>query len=524
MDEMRDSTAENEVKTSDREQVASCEALLSELEKMSSPKEKIERLLRFMEYLLSQEGGERLGEFWKAKKICLPLFKEKVPAASRSALWSEYIELGRQADHLKSVQEENSSFIVEQLEAALGDLEGSIARFDALAASSPDPEIPSFSDKRLQQKTKDYLPRQKELAFLQTMISRLHSLRQEVMKTAMRAKVKNQFFQRLSVCGDFLFSKRKELVDLLSQEFSEDVDSFIADYFGQSKKSVPYYVLKQEIKSLQEMAKHLSLKPKFFSQTREKLSSCWDQIKDKEKERRKVLDEKREIFQKNHDLLQEQIAAFSQQCREEPLDTSALAKQREEIVQQIRQAELGREEVQAVKTALDLAYEPLAEQERAAKAERERIREETEKKKRDFFARAQSLEASHTELSVQELQKAKEQLLEEKKSYLFSQEESERLDALFVLIARRISKAHESSLLTRNGEALRTELEALYQEREQEFEQCKRAIDELRRSLGGSGYGFDTALYLQEQLQQEKTRLEELEESLNQIEEKMDSL
>ena len=104
-----------------------------------------------------------------------------------------------------------------------------------------------------------------------------------------------------SALGDHVFPKRKELIKNLSQTFLADVDAFMAQ-FSQGEIRESLFVLRDEIKYLQNIAKVLTLNTNAFTHTRMRLSECWDKIKGEEKERKKEWSEQRAQQKQNSAL------------------------------------------------------------------------------------------------------------------------------------------------------------------------------------------------------------------------------
>ena len=130
----------------------------------------------------------------------------------------------------------------------------------------------------------------------------------EVLKTEMRIRTKNKLFEKLSICGDRIFPGRKELIKQISNEFLGDIENFIQNYFQKEEpQGPPLYALREEIKALQAFAKSLTLNTHSFSETRMKLSECWDKLKDRERERKKEMAVKKQAFRQNYDAALEKI-------------------------------------------------------------------------------------------------------------------------------------------------------------------------------------------------------------------------
>src|ERR1700733_14369049 len=73
--------------------------------------------------------------------------------------------------------------------------------------------------KTLEEKADFYTSLQAEINILNTQAARINSLRKELIKTEMRVRKKNKFFQRLSAAGDKVFPRRKELIQDVSHQF-----------------------------------------------------------------------------------------------------------------------------------------------------------------------------------------------------------------------------------------------------------------------------------------------------------------
>ena len=251
------------------------------------PEGKLQLAIDFMEASLAQGGSPYFRTFWEVRRYCLPLFKENISPLLRALLWGKYSELSKEARRLKEILDEQSSFAVEQIEIAIAALETSISILDSQSTVRLDSKpltLPVF----LKNQQDVYQNLQNQLGELNTQASHINALRKELLKTEMRIRQKNKFFQRLSTAGDSVFPKRKELIRQMSFRFSEDVKSFITIHFEAETTDESLYVLREEIKSLQSLAKVLTLNTHAFTEIRQRLSDCWDRIKHEEKERRKI--------------------------------------------------------------------------------------------------------------------------------------------------------------------------------------------------------------------------------------------
>lgn len=342
---------------------------------------KLSQAIDFMEASLAQGGAPHFRSFWEARRLCLPLFRENISPGLRSHLWVKYSELSKEARRLKDILDEQSSFAVEQIEIAIAALEKEISQFEAqFEATSFEPfPIPQC----LKHHAEQYHALQKQLNIFNTQSARINALRKELLKTDMRIRHKNKFFQRLSGAGDQVFPKRKELIKQISQQFSDDVDQFIQNHFGEGGSNETLYALREEIKALQGLAKVLTLNTQSFTHTRTKLSECWDVIKVEEKERKKEWAQQRTVHRQNFEELEKQILALKEALEKnhEPLDEAQ--KKIEGIVAHMRKVELGKEEVKKLKDALQEIRSAIADKRHVgeeSKRQEEKEREEQKKK------------------------------------------------------------------------------------------------------------------------------------------------
>src|SRR3989338_5717599 len=153
-------------------------AFVDKLNALPTPEEKIAFGLEFMKGTISQEGSPRFREFWEARRLVLPFFRENVNSVIRPKLWGDYVELTVEARKLKEILEEQSSFAMEQIDLAIQALESDLAKFAELLEQGraiPFPQASSLTSDREQV----YYPIQRELNLLNTLASRLNGLRKE---------------------------------------------------------------------------------------------------------------------------------------------------------------------------------------------------------------------------------------------------------------------------------------------------------------------------------------------------------
>ncbi|QZA58507.1 hypothetical protein RHAB15C_0000381 [Candidatus Rhabdochlamydia porcellionis] len=348
----------------------------------TNSEKKIRLSLEFMRQSLSQGSSPRFKDFWEVRKLCLSLFKEDMPISIRADLWNSYIELASEAKQLKEIVDQQSAFAVEQIELAIQALEKDAADMNVVLEMIADIVISEecFS---LQKNRGFYATIQRELQLLNALAVKINSLRKELLKTEMRIRIKNKLLERLSLCGNQVFPRRKELIKKISEQFSQDVEYFVYSQFREGEiKQLPGYILREEIKHLQQIAKVLTLNTHVFTETRVKLSTCWDEIKNYEKERKKETQEKKLLFKQGFDLVTEKIQAFVTSVNEES-SLQECDRQIAEILAFMRTVLLGREEVQTLKEQLYNVKKPILEKVREAEKIHMQKLQEKEKEKKD---------------------------------------------------------------------------------------------------------------------------------------------
>ncbi|MES2122118.1 MAG: hypothetical protein V4492_04995 [Chlamydiota bacterium] len=490
------------------------------------PEAKIRSCIEFMRESLAHSGTPRFKDFWEGRKLCVPLFKENISAKVRSQLWSEYIELSTEAKRLKEILDEQSAFAVEQIELAILGLEQDLENYQAVLHQSNEVVVPSDCI-TLKEKKTSYNDLQRELNLLNTLASRVNALRKEVVKTEMRIRIKNKLLERLSLCGDKIFPKRKELIKTISQEFVQDVEQFVHGHFHAAGASnVPMYALREEIKVLQSIAKVLTLNTQAFTETRLKLSECWDVIKNWEKERRKETQQKREAYQQNYDLVLEKIKPFAEACMGE-ISNEECNRQSAEIFDFMKTIDLGRDEVRELREEVFKAKR--GPQERAREIEQERQRKERDAENARRTA-ATALKEELTEI-LQNAEGMDLDALTEKSDALTARftelapakAEKQIYDRLFRQLKDALNEKKEKALLNLSEDDMIAldKLNAALEERKERRQEIKNQLESYRKHLGGSGFDFEKAMMYREMIEEEKGILDKINTSIDEIEEKI---
>jgi hypothetical protein len=508
-----------------REMGPAFQQFLEKLSSLPTSEEKIAHGLLFMRSSISQEGSPRFREFWEARKLMLPCFKENINPAIRSQLWAEYVELTVEARRLKEILEEQSAFAMEQIDLAIQALEKDVENFDPLLGQMGEINF-SQNCQTIRQKSSTYNKIQRELNLLNTLASRLNGLRKEILKTEMRIRFKTKFFKRLSELGDHIFPKRKQLIESISGEFEKDVDCFISKHFKEGQVvGAPYYALREEIKALQGMSKVLTLSSGCFGRTRLKLSECWDQVKALEKEHKKEVNLKRQASSESRQqfiVKIEELAARSAEMELSELDLAI-----EEISKEMREIDLHRDDVRFLREEMTKLRIPhLSAQEEKARelemAEKEKFRLKRERVAH-WKERVAHLIKEGSGLEMETLSQSFIEVKEELEQLEISKIEKQQLERSLRPLRDLVADSKESSLLhltddqRQNLENLRTVL----QQKKQRRQEIKEQLESYRKALGSSGLDFEKAMMYRELSDQEKDLLEKANAGIEEIEKKI---
>lgn len=497
------------------------------LEQLPTPEEKINKALEFMRFSLAQAGNPRLKDFWDMRHYCLGLFKENLAAASRAHLWSAYVELSSEARRLKEILDEQAAFASEQIELAIAALEKDLAEYDELVAQMK-PSSSVAASMTIKSKQSLYEQLQGELNLLNTLAARINALRKEIIKTDMRMKTKAKFFDKLSTAGDRIFPRRKELVKQISLEFVADIRLFVEKEFSDTNKTAqPLYVLRDEIKVLQGIAKILTLNTQAFKETRELLSACWDKIRESEKKKKEEFAQKRQVSQQNATLVTEKIALLVENAKKEDITLQTLQEEAQVIYDFMRTIDLDREAVHSLKNQIKQVLQPFLDQEKAIEDQRiEKLRQEEQKKKEkvlDAIKKVEDLVNKAATLELTQILEEKARLEEETAALFFGKAEKLRLDKLQKKLLDVIVDKKQEALLnlsTQDREALQ-QLKELLEERLHARIEIKKNLEVYRKALGGSGFDFEKAMLYREMMDSDKERLAKINESIADIEEKI---
>lgn len=492
------------------------EGFLKLLKEKNSSEEKIRFCLDYMKQAISLSGKPDFKGFWEARRECLPIFKESMHPALRTELWKDYIEMTEEARRLKGILEEQTTFMVEQITIAIDALEQELSHIKDLIKKIPHIPLPDRC-RSIESNLDFYQDAQREIVLYNSFATRVTSLRKELIDCEMRISMKNKLFKRLSAKGDEIFPKRKELMETLSKTFLADVEAFVAR-FGKDVQSnkTPYFILRDEIKYLQNAAKLLSIKTSVYLSSRNKLSECWDKLRELEVKRKEEMNEKQEEVNKQSQLVLEKIAELHARCQEK-ISFEQADKMTDAILEFMKSLPLSRDEVKDLKKKIQDAKDPLYEEQ--IKEQEAKVKKAAEKKA-DVANLLSEIDLFITEKHPEDLQEwiSAKKLWDEKISSLkFSNEDREMLDRNLAAIDDAIFNMVEKDLLSKSPsfEALEEQLEKRLDYRAT----IKEKLEVHRKLVNESRLSFEKSIFYQDFLEEEKERLDLCDERIAALEE-----
>ncbi|MFA6119414.1 MAG: hypothetical protein WCT85_07070 [Parachlamydiales bacterium] len=490
--------------------------LIKKIKDMDSNEKKIQQALEEMKISLNNEEKADFKTFWEIKNLCLELFKEPVNSSIRSLLWKEYLEISNEAKRIKNIMFQQMDFEIEQIDLAISSIENDISNYDDILSNLKDIEI-DFNSKTLSSKKTFYLEIQKELNLLNTIVVRINSLRKEIIKIQMRISNKNKFLQRLSVAGDFIFPKRKELIESLSDEFSKAVEDFEKKF---NLDKTPFHVLRDEVRSLQNAAKNLNINSQSYMNTRLNLSKCWDKIKAAESNYKK----EREASRGTIEAALVKIAALRAMCEANPEDKN-IEKEEKEIFNFIKTLNLKPEDVKFLKHKVNEAKDPIFEKKLNEKKEKikkasdqENIKNEKIEKVKDSIINL----LSNAQLTLEEI-------------YLEKGNIEQDLNNLNPAVLDKISLkkylrqldhlVEDKKEIDNNNNLMDLEsLHKIFDVKKQRKVNIRNYLEGLNKELSGSNFDFEKAMAFRDLIDFEKQKLSDIENSIEELEEKISHL
>lgn len=505
----------------------SLQDFIQRFENANSAEEKLQQAIAYMKATLSQTGTPFFKGFWEARQRCVPLFKENLSSQTRTDFWNEYRELCQESRRLKEILDEQSAFAAEQIEIAINALETDLNQFSEQLKKLA-PLVFPFPCSTLEHKKEVYTNLQNELNLLNTHASRINALRKELIKTDMRIRVKNKFFRQLSAAGDHVFPRRKELIKVLSTQFLEDVEGFVKDQFSSEAIQSPLFFLRDEIKALQALAKILTLNTYCFTQTRMRLSECWDMIKELEKERKKVRTEQRITSRQNAEELLQKVEEFKASIESGEINETNLNQKVDDFYHLMQSLKLDREEKQHLREQLNQAKLPLLE--RIKQEEEKRYQKEHEQeiikqqKLKELKHKVLHLLDQAENLSAEEIGSERDSILESLQNAPILKAEKQNLEKLLKPLKDVISEKKEKALLSLSDDDLESleQLREILKQRKERKKEIKGKLEEYKKaSRSSSNLDFEKALSFNELLKSETERYEKINSGIKEIEDKI---
>lgn len=495
-------------------------------EQQENVEERLKMSIAFMKESLAQEKTPRFKDFWEAKKMCLPLFKEKINPLVKAECWTQYTTLSSEAKRLKDLLEEQSAFAIEQIELALKGLEEELVQAPTLIQKF-NSIGPSHSGTFLAKKWDFYDQKQKEILFYVHLAGRMKDLRTGIIETEMRIRHKNRLLRELSSLGDRFLPNKKEQMKLIAQEFVGDVELFVKQHFHLAQKqlvhtSTSFHLLRESIKEFQFLAKKLALNARAFSETREQLSQCWEVLKEAEKGKKQEFLERQEKSKQDCEQAITLISAFAQHFEKHPATTrEAVQAHSQQVITDLEQRGLSHYDFKMLKAKLREAQEkaliPVVEQEKLHLAKKQQLEMQ---RKGDLELFKQQVHEALTRISKETLKSLKTlyDSFEERKNILKPDtQEEQKLEEMKKELYEALLLKKEEELTSEDGIAL----EELLHEWEAFREITRKAIERYRRDMGNSGFDFEKAMLLGKQVDLEKSRLDRALQKILDLEDKL---
>lgn len=510
--------------------------ILHYLNSLPSSEEKVQEGIDHMRAALTQEKNPDFKTFWIVRKHCLSLFPEILSSSVRATLWKDYIELTKEGRRLKSLVDEETSFAIDQIELAIGALEKDVELFNDNEEEfySKNAKEEFFSESVfLQDSLSYYQQRHPSLIWLNAFVSRIINLRKELMKIDMRVRFRNRFFQRLSVLGDKVFPKRKELIKEISDFFSQDIKRFVKTYFenqdfSEEKNHKKISFLRNEIKILQNAAKILIVHSQVFSTTRGFLSGCWDQLRGVEKDIKTKKNIHKKISLENVQKVQEKIQELSDDVKEDRLSLDEAFSRVSAISSWMRELDLVYQDVvmlkESLKEIINVLNDKKQEEENLRKQKEEEQEAQRKIKVEEFKKSLERFELKVNDENIKELSLE----LEELKKEIFGANfllKSERLlfEKVFKNFKEKIIEKQEAALLllSEDDKATLENLNQVLLQRKARRKDLKAQIEEYRKIMGGSGFDFEKAMHYDSLIQVEKEKLSVMDTNIKDLEKKI---
>lgn len=493
---------------SDKNNIPVFEAVFAEIDGEKESDKKLALSIKFMRDALDDGKKARFGDFWRMKKISLELFKNDIHPTKRAFFWTDYTTLLARAHELQRILEDETNFQVEQIDLAVRGLEKEWDSKDLAVAKVGGFEFQGLAENLVMQKLCQ------ELYFMESLRSRILDLRGDLLSLEMRISLKNKMLERLSSLGDLVFPKRKQLIVEIGQVLSSEVALFIEENFvlekGALKPNRNIFSLREKTKQLQLVLKNVNVTNEVYRRVRSQLSQAWEILTEADRLRK---------LEKEKASKEEAVFLADLLERSNGLVVDETLMQRVKGISEEMQAKkVSREVYRKVRLILD---KKVALFESALRKE-----EEVRKEKEEIS----KLEASRVvDAALEELEK----LLPKIGSMEFSEvatifDEKKRLLSKEGLEKRQMIRfehllvAFEDEMLVLEvSQSEDSEIEAVLEKRLSLRNHLKGAIQRLREEITNVGLDFALALELRSIVDSSKARLEEMEERIEVLHQKL---
>ncbi|MCB1113036.1 MAG: hypothetical protein KDK72_10330 [Chlamydiia bacterium] len=196
----------------------------------------------------------------------------------------------------------------------------------------------------------------------------------------------------------------------------------------------------------------------------------------------------------------------------------------------MRQVQLGRTEVKALKDKIAELRAPIQAKINAMEAERQRtIKEKIEQKKArvsQLQSDIEQLKEGANQITLEELESKSEQAQTEMNDLGLSRAEKQEFQRHFRQLNDILNSKKEEALLTLSDDDKEnlTNLRSVLSQRKERRKEVKEQLDEYRKLAGSSGLDFEKAMEYNELLNAEKERLENIDAGISDIEKKISAL
>lgn len=489
---------------------------------LQNPIKRVRLCIVVMRQSLSKPNYPAFVLFWEAKKSALDSFKEISTPTVRSALWEEYIELTKEARRLSDLLQEQNAFSLEQIHLAVQVLEKDLEEEANKISSMDRITFPKEASILLDRET-IYNNNQLQLNFIHAMASRIQTIRKELISIPTSMKHKGKLLQRLSSLGDQIFPRRKKMIQEMSALFYEDVQRFISKYFEtkttvSKEKSPPLYLLKEEIKAFQKMAKVFSISSECFFSTRKLLGKCFDTIKQKEKERRLGYQEKKQKTQQAFESIYQEIQNFGKWITLDTFSKKTYSDKLKELIENMERVPFVHEQVKILRGELE-KQKQLAEDKHFQKdscSSSATKRDEVAAFLRECHAAIEKANA----ISIQELVDLREDVIRKSLTMKFNLEEE--IQYQLFLIELQIATTVKQEEACWQIEDTREKVQKLTDHLHVTFackEEVKLQVESLRKLNSSSGLNFQQALLCRDCIQKARDYIEKINDSIEKLEE-----